>query len=247
MTSRELQFEPSIDIPWLSIGVLGSAGLVIFENNLAPDHCRWCNPPKLDSRLRNQLMWSKPELAQSLSHLSAYGLLPLTMIGLSYFDDEIQRKNQSSLWMDATLLIEAATTAEILAKSIQFMSGRKRPLAFFDQNKSIEPEDHTSFVSGHTSVAFAMAVTAGSYAQARGSRFSPWIWTSGLSLAATTAYLRMASDHHYFTDVLMGAALGSSVGFLVPYLRFQWNGPYQRDARIQLTPISHGLAAQMRW
>jgi membrane-associated phospholipid phosphatase len=39
-----------------------------------------------------------------------------------------------------------------------------------------------------------------------------------LTLAATTATLRMIADKHYFTDVLVGAAVGSAAGFLVPHL-----------------------------
>jgi hypothetical protein len=37
-------------------------------------------------------------------------------------------------------------------------------------------------------------------------------------LAGTTGYLRVASDQHYVTDVMVGAAVGSLSGFLVPWL-----------------------------
>jgi hypothetical protein len=39
-----------------------------------------------------------------------------------------------------------------------------------------------------------------------------------LSLAAATGYLRIAADSHYFSDVLVGAAVGTAVGLLVPHL-----------------------------
>jgi membrane-associated phospholipid phosphatase len=36
-------------------------------------------------------------------------------------------------------------------------------------------------------------------------------------MAALTGYLRIAADKHYFTDVLVGAIVGSAIGVAVPY------------------------------
>ena len=52
----------------------------------------------------------------------------------------------------------------------------------------------------------------------RNYRLAPLIWAEGLAVAATTGYLRIAADKHYFSDVLSGALIGSAVGFMVPYL-----------------------------
>ena len=41
-----------------------------------------------------------------------------------------------------------------------------------------------------------------------------------MTLAAGVGYLRIASDTHYLTDVLAGAAVGTAFGVLVPSLRF---------------------------
>ena len=40
-------------------------------------------------------------------------------------------------------------------------------------------------------------------------------------IAALTGALRMASGNHYFTDVLVGALIGTSCGFLVPFMHTQ--------------------------
>jgi membrane-associated phospholipid phosphatase len=50
----------------------------------------------------------------------------------------------------------------------------------------------------------------------RGRKSAPWLWASGLSLAAVSSWLRIAADRHYLTDVLAGAALGSLMGVSVP-------------------------------
>ena len=36
-------------------------------------------------------------------------------------------------------------------------------------------------------------------------------------MGATTGYLRIAANQHYFTDVLTGAVVGTGVGLAVPY------------------------------
>jgi membrane-associated phospholipid phosphatase len=39
---------------------------------------------------------------------------------------------------------------------------------------------------------------------------------ASIALASTTGLLRVASDRHYLSDVLVGAALGFAIGYLVP-------------------------------
>ena len=43
-----------------------------------------------------------------------------------------------------------------------------------------------------------------------------WVWGGCLTAAATTGYLRFAAGRHYPTDILVGAAMGAFVGYLVP-------------------------------
>ena len=65
---------------------------------------------------------------------------------------------------------------------------------------------------------FALAVSSGTIATLRGYRWAPWVWGVGLTLATATAYLRIAGDRHYFTDVITGAVAGSAIGFAIPLL-----------------------------
>ena len=92
------------------------------------------------------------------------------------------------------------------------------------------PGANYSFFSGHTGSAFALATSTGAVASIRGYRGAPWVWGVGLSLAAATGYLRIASDSHYFSDVLVGAAVGTAVGWLVPHLLHKERTPPQPGA-----------------
>ena len=38
------------------------------------------------------------------------------------------------------------------------------------------------------------------------------IWISALGLASATGYFRIAADKHYFSDVFVGAIVGSLIG-----------------------------------
>ena len=240
-----LEFNSQIDIPWLSAGVLGSLGLVLFEKDLAPEDCRWCEPPAFDREIQEKLRWENPDRAHLLSHITGYGLIPLSALTVSSLS---QRSNASAtLWMNAVLMLEAATTAEILAKSVQFLTGRRRPSSYFQNPRSPTAEDHTSFFSGHTSVAFAMAVAAGTQAEITEQTLKNWTWGLGLTLATATAYFRIASDHHYFSDTVVAAGVGSLVGFMTPHLRMKFQSSFYREAQVQLSPLPQGLAAQLRW
>ena len=77
---------------------------------------------------------------------------------------------------------------------------------------------------------------AGVIAQRRGYRIAPVIWTTGLAIAATTAYLRMAADRHSFTDVLVGGAIGALGGALIPRLTGSL------PPRVAVVPQPGGLA-----
>ena len=51
------------------------------------------------------------------------------------------------------------------------------------------------------------------------------VWAGALALAGATAALRVAAGRHFFTDVVVGAAAGSAVGFGLPYLHLRGEAP----------------------
>ena len=100
---------------------------------------------------------------------------------------------------------------------------RTRPYMYYDEKPLglIEKGDwNESFPSGHAALAFSGATFA-SYVFSKYFNDSPWkyvVTAASYSIAAATAIFRVAGGKHFLTDVLAGAAIGTAVGFVVPWL-----------------------------
>lgn len=99
---------------------------------------------------------------------------------------------------------------------------RPRPSTYRLRSAGIAPalEWYVSFYSGHASTAFAAAMS-GSYlfAENTGDREARYLlWGAELGLAAATATLRVRAGKHYYSDVVVGALVGTAVGIGVPLI-----------------------------
>lgn len=81
-------------------------------------------------------------------------------------------------------------------------------------------ESLRSFFSGHATRAFAAGVmTAIMYEDYfPDSEYRTAVWIASVGLASSSAILRVTSGAHFPTDVLVGAAIGSGIGYLIPYI-----------------------------
>lgn len=79
-------------------------------------------------------------------------------------------------------------------------------------------EAKRSFFSGHTTMAFATTVFLSSIYRTYypDSKAKQYIWTGSILLASTVGYLRIAAGSHFLTDVLVGAVVGSAIGYIIP-------------------------------
>jgi membrane-associated phospholipid phosphatase len=118
---------------------------------------------------------------------------------------------------DLLVITEAITVAGALTTVTRYTTARIRPFAYYGQGTGV-PEDHLSFWSGHTTTAFSAAAAAGYVAQLRGYESWPWIYAVGFTAAGAVSYFRVAGDKHWLTDVVVGAVVGTGIGFLVPWL-----------------------------
>ena len=81
-------------------------------------------------------------------------------------------------------------------------------------------EAKRSFFSGHTTWAFSTSIFwATVYCDFYpASRWKPYVWGGALVAASSVGILRYTSGAHFPTDVLVGAAVGSAIGYIVPML-----------------------------
>ncbi|MDM7915213.1 MAG: phosphatase PAP2 family protein, partial [Candidatus Eisenbacteria bacterium] len=60
------------------------------------------------------------------------------------------------------------------------------------------------------------------------SRARGWIWAGSLTVATSTALLRVVSGEHFPSDVVAGAALGAAAGILIPLVHHEGGGSGDR-------------------
>jgi len=199
---------------WFTTGTL-------LKSDIAPSACRWCDGNAFDDELRS-LRWSDTRAADLTSDVISYGVAPVSA-GALVAIAAASSGRACELSVDLPILAEAVVAAGLLGEGLRFSTGRERPsvraLPPEEKPMTDHPEENNlSFVSGHAATSFALAVSSGMIATMRRRRLAPVVWAAGLTLAAATSYLRIASDEHYTTDVLGGAALGAAVGLAVPLL-----------------------------
>lgn len=264
-TGHELRYNWRVDLPVTAVATTTLILSGIFEAELMRKNCGWCerdgngrstlNP--LDSSVRDGLRWSNPDAANTASNVLDQGVMPATLIGLTALASHHEGRI-SDVPVDVLIILEAMTLSQNLNQATKAVVGRERPFVHAlpaDQRGQTEsPSDNnTSFYSGHTTRAFSLAVASGTVAWLRGYRWAPWIWAAGLTVATSIGYLRIAADKHYFTDVFVGAVMGSAFGFGVPYLFHgrvaQDGGPSSSRLTLALPCSNHHamLLARYAW
>lgn len=255
-----LRFRWRLDVPLALLASLGFVTLDVYKGGLAPDKCRWCDRNAdgsdslngLDRNARDALRWSDTRAASRISDVLGYGLGPAAALGLNAIVAHKDGRARREWRNNAIIIAQGALLAQSITRLVKFAAARERPyvhaLPLDDPQRGEDPDQNTSFLSGHASYNFALAVGAGTVASMRGYRHTRWVWAVGLSIATATGYLRIAGDRHYLTDVLGGAALGSAVGFSVPYLLHRKPREQEPATRqLSLLPQRGGAKLALTW
>lgn len=202
--------------------VVGGSVYLLLElgikDAITPDHCKWCKSNPLDTAVRNRLLWTDARDGDKFSNFTGYIANPTLAIGLllvsSANDPDLR-----TMFDDVVPVLQAGIVTGLLNQTLKVLTVRRRPFAEFGGTVTRAPNDvNTSFFSGHTALAFAMATSSGTVAHLRGYGTEPALWIGGLALATLTGYYRIAADAHYLTDVVGGALVGAAVGVAIPLL-----------------------------
>lgn len=240
----------SLTVNWVLDGAIvlsTGSGWIVTEatkGHLAPDVCRWCSQNVPDREVANALSWSQTGTAAKLSDLAAFGILPVLTLGGTLIATAAEKRLRDAP-TDLMLVLEAATVTMAANQIVKLAAGRERPfvaeLPPDAKSRAANPSDNNlSFYSGHTTLAFALVVSAATVAHLRESKVEPYLWAVGLPIATLVAYGRIAANKHYLSDVLVGGFTGAAVGFLVPYLHRTQRTTSTSD--LAVAPALNGLA-----
>ena len=230
---RALRYDTRIDLAVTTVGGVWWLSSELLKTDLVPEKCRWCYRAEdgsdqlnaYDGWVRRKVVWKNPNTAARVSDILDFFVEPATMMGLTALSAR-QAGAIRGFPVDALLVSEATVIAGDINQLAKFAFARERPFVHFlprapDAVRAMTDspsDDNLSFFSGHSTLAFALATSAGTINTMRGYKLAPVVWGTGLTMATTVAYLRIAADKHYLSDVMIGALVGSAIGVGVPLI-----------------------------
>lgn len=145
---------------------------------------------------------------------------------------------------DMTLIAESVFLTGVLQQIVRHAVRRPRPYMYEPGARPEQREEPTSglsFYSGHTAAAFAAATSFAYTFTARrpGSGLNALVWIGAFLCASSVGVLRVAAGEHFWTDALVGAALGGGMGVLIPALHKRRGRPHA--PRVVLSPSWVGV------
>jgi membrane-associated phospholipid phosphatase len=223
-------------------GLVLSTVTLMLVDGMAPLDCKWCEPGTIDGNLSRSVMWSNPVTANAISNVMQYAI-PAGVMGFGLIQ-AYRYGDPAAGWSSVLLITQATSLAMLLNVIVKYTTGRARPYVWQgnpDLYAASISDANVSFFGGHTTFVFAVVVSGSTLFFMQDMPGAPWVLGVGLAAASFTGYLRMAADKHYLSDVIVGAAVGSLIGWAVPYLfhRPGRKGPPQAG---DLMPAPGGVA-----
>jgi hypothetical protein len=205
-------------------GFLWLGGATAIQLGTQPE-TRWTRTNSFDDAIRKGLRAGSQSGRQRASTASdvmlgvAAGLVPLVSIGKTLFERDCREAYDMT-----TDMVESIGLTLFLTQAIKNIAGRERP---FVQECNGSPlgsggcggSNHKqSFFSGHASLAAAGAGVSCSYAIKRkawgdGIAAQAVPCALGAGAAVTVGVLRIVADKHWGIDVIMGLAVGATIGY----------------------------------
>lgn len=217
----------------------GASAAIHFGTN--PSR-RWTHENGFDAGIRSGLRLDGLGARRDADSASDFflalsvGILPIAAMG-----SELARTGDCiEVWEMAGRAFEATSLALFVTESIKVAAGRERP---FGRRCGIDaPRDarcdgddrNLSFVSGHATLAAAgagltcrFALERDAFGPSPAARITPCVLGAASAVLAGT--LRVASDRHWGSDVLVGFGVGALVGSLDVWGPFDWLRLEKRD------------------
>lgn len=218
-----------------------------------PEDPRWIDGVMFDGVVRHALRLRHANARDAIRLASDLTLLA-TLLQAGLIDGFLipaADGNFDVAWQ-LTLMNAQALSLNILIATLMFKTAARArpPWAQCEQDPGFDPYcergSFASFPSSHTSTAFTAAgLTCIHHANLPLYGGPPWDMTAcvgALALASATGLFRIMGDRHYATDVLVGAAIGFSLGYVYPWLLHYRFGTNEAGEHAQNGPM-WGLSA----
>jgi membrane-associated phospholipid phosphatase len=221
---------------------------IIDGNTREAEQPRWRGPVLFDSAARDLLRAGSEQGQHTARRLSDYAwyaamawpFLDAVVVALAL------DQNLDVAWQLSALALQAYALSGFVTLLTIKATARQRPLGDGCSDGSPDPAcslPPRGFPSGHTAGAFAGAGLVCSshlnlplYGNSAVDRAA---CAGALTLASATALLRVSSDRHYASDVIVGAGIGSLVGYVLPTL-FQYATSEPSDPGFAVVPARAG-------
>lgn len=126
---------------------------------------------------------------------------------------------------DWVLTTQTATWNGALTETARLIAQRPRPFVYTDHSRAADPQNYTSFYSGHTS--FSSAACFSMLFALLGQGAPSWLLIlAGLAsqcLIFSTGLFRILSGRHFLSDVLTASIMGTLVALAVAYKHRLYN------------------------
>ena len=204
----------------VSVGLL--LGLRLSEFGANHPYCDPCDPTQINW-LDRSVLGNQSSTARDLSDLLRF-LIPMVALGFSIARS--RKYGWRSVVEDALIIGECVVVTTALHQFVRSFVNRPRPFMYIpglwveERNTS---NAVASFFSGHTALAFSIAVSFSVIMSQRRSR-RRWIQPDVLSMLALASIMgvcRVWAGVHFWTDVLVAAAVAGSIGVVIPFVQIR--------------------------
>lgn len=192
---------------------------VLLESELEGRECAPCDRSNISGLDRHVVDYDNGT-ARTLGHVGAIAIPTLAFASaLGRWGSD----GTKAVVTDTILLAETMVISGALNQLVRHVYARPRPYMYRDpvpKSRRLGNEDWRSFYSGHTAAAFSTATAAAYLYTVRrpDSEWVPWVWATAGILAGGTGISRVLAGDHFWSDVLVGGAVGAGFGMLIPAL-----------------------------
>ncbi len=208
------QLHLAVDLPVIALGAGLGFMRVYFREQLARKSCP-CDPTSVNALDRHAI--------GNHSHAASVAAdvtVPLAM-GLPVLADLFDVGVSRPFSEDVLVFIETLYVQSGLQNAMNFAVARPRPRTYAGDPKFVDAgEGYLSFYAGHVASTFA-ALSAASFTLDRRHDQHVWPWIVTAVVGGSVAFERVASGHHFPTDVVTGAIVGTATGIAVPWLHLR--------------------------